>query len=275
MVEIILCAENAYNAFAVASSGYVHSVYRKTVNIICDKKLLAIQAADTVVSPLSMISALNEEALRQTGIRQGARLEFDEQGTKICGLRVSFERCKILDSRLDVHAGMADAAYIRHCLAALMPTGGFSDIALPDGVLWRKSAAAVEARNILDNARKYAGEENIQMTAEALCGLVGLGEGLTPSGDDFICGVLACGMVGGRRLNELRDALSDKLQGRLDMTNDISAAFLKCACDGLFSQPVQALQREPDPEYIINSFASIGHSSGADTLSGVLFALTL
>ena len=96
--------------------------------------------------------------------------------------------------------------------------------------------------------------------------LIWLGIGLTPSGDDFLCGFLA-----GLRLSNG----SSLFLHTLDRTNEISAAFLRCAAFGQFSTPVHLLT---DPNvtarqiYLV--FSSISHSSDIDTLCGIYIAFT-
>ncbi len=104
--------------------------------------------------------------------------------------------------------------------------------------------------------------------------LLGLGIGLTPSGDDFLCGVLAGLHMTGNDRHPFTQRLRSELANRLSDTIDFSAAFLSCALDLQFSLAVNRLYRLPDACEILASFEEIGHSSGTDTLCGILFSLT-
>ena len=57
----------------------------------------------------------------------------------------------------------------------------------------------------------------------------------------------------------------------LARTNDISRTFLRCALDGYFSEAIQYLADCISEKEILQSFEAIGHSSGMDSLSGILF----
>ena len=77
-------------------------------------------------------------------------------------------------------------------------------------------------------------------------GLVGLGSGLTPSGDDFLCGFLAAGhcrvkahSAGAGLLRELKRSI---LEG-LAATHAISATFLRCAIEGKAGSALLELAR--------------------------------
>ena len=68
--------------------------------------------------------------------------------------------------------------------------------------------------------------------SNALCDFLGLGPGLTPSGDDFILGWLFI-----LRLYNVKHLpyISKVIADNLSLTNDISAAMLKNALSGRFN----------------------------------------
>jgi hypothetical protein len=113
---------------------------------------------------------------------------------------------------------------------------------------------------------------------EAAAALVGLGGGLTPSGDDFLCGFLAaarCRPDPGRL--PLRAALESAVLGRLGATNAISATLLRCAAEGKVARALDALARAiqagRDPGPALAGLCAFGHSSGMDTATGFLYGL--
>ena len=104
--------------------------------------------------------------------------------------------------------------------------------------------------------------------------LLGLGPGLTPSGDDFLVGMLVA-------LCETQEA---GLQARLSetirhlapaRTAPISTAHLLAACDGMASDALhRALQailcNRPSLADDLAALAVVGHSSGWDALAGAV-----
>ena len=115
-------------------------------------------------------------------------------------------------------------------------------------------------------------------TTRALTLLLGLGPGLTPSGDDVIGGMmLALTALGGTRL---RDALWEALTPELgDLTTEISAMHLSAAADGLGADAVHRLgnvilagEAHAIPG-LLEHVSRIGHCSGWDTIAG--FVLTI
>ena len=107
----------------------------------------------------------------------------------------------------------------------------------------------------------------------ATAALVGLGMGLTPSGDDFLCGLMAA-----VRLHEpaLLPVFSDCLPDCLSSTQDVSRDYLLLSLDGWFSplvvrlvgavQSAQAFVARQDFRCLL----AHGASSGRDTALGLL-----
>ncbi len=111
---------------------------------------------------------------------------------------------------------------------------------------------------------------------ESVVSLIGLGPGLTPSGDDFLGGALVA----------LRTLKLDTAAARLSvwikrhappLTTNISLAHLSAACDGEALEPVHralnaVLESDSDDgiEAALAGLSAVGHSSGWDAFSGVL-----
>lgn len=107
--------------------------------------------------------------------------------------------------------------------------------------------------------------------------LVGLGPGLTPSGDDVLGGMMLALAATGRQ--ELCDALWEALVPELDaLTVPISAMHLSAAADGLASAAmhdlVNALLGDAEAlDQALRAAASAGHTSGWDAIAGLVLGL--
>lgn len=111
--------------------------------------------------------------------------------------------------------------------------------------------------------------------------LVGTGPGLTPSGDDVLCGVLLGLRLHPRGSDSLVDRLWHAVLPRLSSTTSLSAALLTEAAEGYAVVPVVRLTEalagfDPtDPaasgevDLAVRAVLAIGHSSGADLLGGL------
>jgi hypothetical protein len=103
--------------------------------------------------------------------------------------------------------------------------------------------------------------------------LIGLGPGLTPSGDDYLGGVLIALHQFGRQPQA--QSLWRWLKPRLARTSDISAAHLDAAAGG---EGHEALHRciealcvlAADWDATLTALDGVGHCSGWDSLAGVV-----
>ena len=110
--------------------------------------------------------------------------------------------------------------------------------------------------------------------AEAVAGLVGRGAGLTPSGDDALAGALLVAHALGAGHD-----LADAVRARLHATTAVSAALLDAAAEGYAARAVvtlvdAAVADRPDAvRRALPAVLAIGHTSGADTVTGIRAAL--
>jgi hypothetical protein len=104
--------------------------------------------------------------------------------------------------------------------------------------------------------------------------LVGRGSGLTPSGDDVLCGWLAVHHAAGVAVPDVEPAVSAGLR----RTTTLSATLLDCALHGEvlpeFARMVRALGSSTDVGPAIDEVARIGHTSGWALLLGADLALS-
>jgi hypothetical protein len=110
--------------------------------------------------------------------------------------------------------------------------------------------------------------------------LLGLGPGLTPSGDDFIGGMLITLAVLGRR-DVAQHLAAWALPLAAERTSVISAAHLACAAEGEGNAALHdmlSILVTPEAPGLPEAFAAlsaVGHSSGLDMLAGAALTCAL
>jgi hypothetical protein len=149
-------------------------------------------------------------------------------------------------------------------------SGHLATLPLP----WRPPARAV-TELLLHGDRTPAG------LAGRVGTLVGAGPGLTPSGDDVLCGVLLGLRLHRRGTPALVDELWHAVEPRLATTTSLSASLLREAADGYAAAPVTRLlevlaslgsSRRAEQGTVadaVRAVLAIGHTSGADLLGGL------
>jgi hypothetical protein len=103
-----------------------------------------------------------------------------------------------------------------------------------------------------------------------IAGLIGLGPGLTPSGDDFLIGALAALDALGQ--TKIHGALAQAVADACALTSPLSACFLRAAAAGhvgesLYDAVASVLTGHLDAA--VAAAHRIGHTSGWDMLAGV------
>ena len=114
-------------------------------------------------------------------------------------------------------------------------------------------------------------------------GLMGLGPGLTPSGDDVLCGLIAGLSVLGHRSVHQRERCDGAVavlatciaREAPRRTTSLSATLLQCAVRGVVAEPLlQVLGTVGSGNRLtgVDEVLMLGHSSGSDMLTGALMA---
>jgi hypothetical protein len=244
--------------------GAVVSVHARAVHVLLDGGPLLVLLPDwTPLHPWAVVLALDAAAFGLLAEGEPVRLAH---GVLEAGpLTIELQSMDVPELKLDRRARPLVAERVR-ALARLQPerdvTPGPFDATL-DPALERF---------------RLGGEST------ALAAVLGVGEGLTPSGDDLLTGVLA-GLDAAHRVGPeagiQRERLIAVLGTSPSSTTRLSAQLLAAAAAGLYSEPVlevlEALETEPPVrgalEHAVQDLLAVGHRTGADTLRGIVAAL--
>lgn len=269
----------AQSILTAESNGFVHSVYRKTINLSFESSMLSLQSADTVLSPISLITSLSEEEMENLPVTSGNKvavydhvIEIDtgiyphlffhvNHDSRVYNLSFTPELSK--SKRSDLFSMM-------QAVLEMSKSGGLSQL-FSFGPQKELSPTISTAKHHLEKATYALSKRNWSDAAKCLCTLIGLGPGLTPSGDDFLCGIMAGLLLHKLESHPFTEVFRKEISLHLKSTNDISQAFLNCALSNQFSYPVIKLPQDISERSIFNEFSNIGHTSGMDTLTGIIF----
>jgi hypothetical protein len=163
--------------------------------------------------------------------------------------------------------GRLNTEALRACLDGHVPEEGLGCVIL--GVHNPLAMHAQPALEALDRwlAGNALGSEAAQ--------LIGLGPGLTPSGDDYLGGILvALRWVGrGAQADSLWRWIEPRLAGR---TGELSIAHLAAAASGEAHEALHGVLEDlsaweaPDLHPALARLDAVGHSSGWDALAGIV-----
>ncbi len=278
--RIMQLSDSALHLLKNEQNGVIHSVYRKTININIDGSLLALQSSGSPLSPISLITNLGERAMAALDIDTDAPVKITHDTVMIGSSSFYYGSAEVFPCRLQKTLSPSDIESLKKNIETVLfssHTGGFDTIFqnYRNPSIELPSLLLEGARNYLSQAYSCIRGRNDTSASAYLAHLIGLGIGLTPSGDDFLCGALAGLILTGASDLPFTKSLKEAIRDSLANTNDISRAFLLCALEGKFSTAVHSLMSIPDYADISTAFREIGHSSGIDTLCGILFSLSL
>lgn len=283
---VLTLSGHARDLLHTCTVGTVHSVYKKTINLDFGGQLLALQAAGSMLSPISLVTELDELSMERLHIAAGDPVMVQSTALTINkDTSFTWDKASVHDLALTdclpadqfslLHSRIYDALRLRTLRNSRRCNSGsfellFTDPASAEDILFLKVAG-----KRLSDTEQLLRTRQWDAAADELRRLTGLGSGLTPGGDDFLCGVLAGLIFCGLEDHPFSQVLSAQIREHLCDTNDISAAFLRCALHGQFSLAVKQLPILDSSEDILRVFVQIGHSSGTDTLCGVCYVLLL
>lgn len=141
----------------------------------------------------------------------------------------------------------------------------------------------IRGRKEIGSLGKALAHRDRDAVGQHAVGLLGLGPGLTPAGDDVLCGLLAGLSVLGRRsshqghqcmltLAVLTNRILTEAPRR---TTSLSSTLLQSAADGVVTEPLLHVLESAGSRTRMkgtDEVLMIGHSSGSDMLTGALLA---
>jgi hypothetical protein len=252
--------------------GRVHSVFQRVVNLQRDDgELFTIACRDLDDAPNTLV--VEAAGFARSGLAPGDAFETLDGHVGIGEwARIDLDDATSWDPRLPRYP--ADDARLRANLALAHRQLDRHGLGLGE------HAAAAAAADLLAG---HAGALCLALRGgdvEAACteakALVGLGPGLTPSGDDFLVGFFAVLHLPGSPGEVFTSVCLAVLSDVERRTNAISAAALKAAAQGRVRASLHALIGElvagerAGVESALSRVLAIGSTSGADIAGGLL-----
>ncbi len=244
----------------------VHGVYRSAINLASDDGAFVTIAVERVGGLPHGILVRDPGDVRVLGILAGMTAVLGG-GRVVVGraLEIDLAAARPWSAtlpHLDVRPWRGRAPLAHHLASTQLPHQGLD--------------AVPGARAALNDVGSAIARSDRHGVVQAANRLIGLGPGLTPSGDDALAGVEATLHVAGHPLaGSVADALHD-LDRR---TTTVSAAMLRHAVRGEAPERIHRLLAAalgPTTGSLaeaIRDAIAWGATSGADTLAGVLVAL--
>lgn len=271
-------------------NGMVHSVFHSSVNLLFGSQLVTLLAASRPLYPFSI--RLCDESIPQLAQGMPVNCSTEEIYIEDIGWRLSLNGAISTDLCLGsvpkdtlCSPGEDTLSMLRRIILKYGKTDGFAPLLT---ILEPGDEPPLQSNLYVDFAAKRIpallasiASMNIDSAQTAAYSIAGCGIGLTPSADDFLCGIMASlyteSVFRGERgrICPLLAVLSKAVAGR---TNLVSATFLWEASLGLVSRDVlklmkvlysRVLSQQVFPSAM--NVIAFGETSGTDILTGIYF----
>ena len=246
---------------APSEAGCVHSVFARAVNLGWhDGGLLTLQAPGPLAAPFAAALARMPAF---GALRPGARVSRCGDTLVLGDVGVRWHGATLADTAMRESPDAPAPA-----LAGLMgEPGGRSGRAL-----WSPIGQRARSR-LAEGLRRRDAEAFL----DGASGLIGLGEGLTPAGDDCLVGALAVLHRFDRAWLAAHPEIQAAVRRRAwDGTTAVAREFVAHALAGQFAESVVDLLAADSVEAArraVTRLLEVGATSGADTLLGIRLAL--
>lgn len=275
-MQPILYAHSADEQFQeiLAEKNYVQSIFEHGINIKAKSRLLFIGTSERGELPYA-IHLERPELKKLQGIRLGDPFFYKTSGYAFVGSSyvIDVTRARRYSSLLSAVelVGIRELLYLLEEILMRNDWTGFD--------LFTRHLL-FEDPSFVSGLREACTTENPEEIDSALRKVMGRGKGLTPSGDDLLLGMLW--------VNALRKFLHAEFLDRLqllvqkdDLTTQVSKSYLQSALEGryhaLLLSLAQALVNKDSSQMSANvvKLKKIGHTSGADMLSGIALGIDI
>lgn len=254
----------------------IHSRFETSINLKINTKIVNLSCNENILPPYGII--LRQMDFHKILDKVGAGIVPCIHEDNICfeDLKIALKNTKeIYYSSLDKHENNLNQSgeiwrYLFDILIDSKKQNGFD--LNHDSLINPKDDSLEIVKKIEELASFFEKNSDESIIKYFL----GRGRGLTPSGDDFIVGIMgvfSCYKVFMEPMEKLSNFIN---KFGNEYTNDISLSFLESASQGLFSRNIlnilSNIENEKEVKIEIDNLLYYGETSGVDLLLGIIFA---
>ena len=247
--------------------GSVQSIYSKAVNLIHPSGYL-ISIVDSIVNMTDFGLVITDFSSLISKISNGSKFRWE-------GSKIIFSDIIIDIAGASLWSGVISGNSFKKNTDFVSIKSAFSEFAAQEGL---SPVITQKAGNMYSNAvvKKIGEAANSEDISNGLLidlsFLIGLGIGFTPSGDDFLTGVLLYEAMSGVKI-----ILREKIRNKLSGTTEGGRTLLYLSLDNSFPYYLKhfaelILEGEFSPSKLVKKVIKHGSTSGSDALTGFLWA---
>jgi hypothetical protein len=269
MIEII-----SYGDRLEKGNYKMHSRFNKAVNFISANTIASIVNEEIGAGPLNIV-------IRGSDLKDVRSLTIDDKGFLLNSSRFDFDDARRFDSRIefvdiDIDKFEFNMYIFENCL---LQYSSVMSLAFLLNEERRKNFRTSFERELVKRFEIGITKVFSSKLIEGIKMIKGAGFGFTPSGDDFLCGLLIALNIATRLFKLDLTEWINRIYNTARGNNPISNAFLRCAKEGLlferFKKLVYSILYFGKKEIFecSQTLLSVGETSGADMGVGFLMGL--
>lgn len=280
-------------------TGKIHSTFDRVFNIKIGDTLVGVAREDVYRSQINLITDVStKECMSALGIRRGMRVRVKGDNIKIGNiLQASIKEAEIWHPSTGVQTPSnpeiikRNLERVKRKVSSIDINEGLGQL-LPhlDDILGEEISDASEFNPVAEKAlpsieelAEVSLERNSEGLKAASKGLIGLGLGLTPSGDDMLSGFMIARWwitnSFGAKLDQTKEE-NASIKGQMaEKTTLFSKQHLRYAAEGETNEAVESFLKSilrdkmKSVDSRINRVIEMGETSGADMMLGLLLGL--
>jgi len=277
--------------------GEVHSTFERAFNVLISGELVGIARRDVPNDPFNIITDVEPNHSMQSLVDKGERIRVDEDLLKFGKeLTISLNRADIwrpkhgVEKPIDIELVKSNLSLLKEL--ASWRNEGFGQLVLQvedviSGAPCNDRQLNQVSRSGLPNIKSLVSavrSEDLELVRQSAKNLVGLGPGLSPSGDDLLAGFMAglrwtVNSFNGNvdRVDEINRTIAHVAEGTTMLGKQLliraAAGEVNEAVEGLL-EAILAGQIE-EVRTATEKVLAIGETSGVDSIVGILLGSLL
>lgn len=265
----------------------VHSVFDNTINFQSKDRLIALTHQESALTPMSIQLNLTQSMFSKLNVRQHDLVHVSPSAVLISNVSYDKNQAQAIDLSYPLfNKGLQDKRLkqLKDSIEFLLvsdQTQGSLNNALLCLLSHQQGVDNTLEQMFLDKLTLLDSMVDESTFVAMVNSLIGFGEGLTPSGDDLLCGMLSVFhyLSHNSSIQQIKSQTINQVRLHASKTTMISREFLLYACDGLFNEHVSTLfkKHQSNESYgeDLHKISNLGHSSGTDFLVGMYFGLKI
>jgi hypothetical protein len=264
-------------------NGFIHSFFDKTINIKCrdtgDLYTLACNRLDN--GPNSLVVDINSFSNKSFELNNHVfstgKILYIENKLVVSLENIKTWECSLPNYPLDDRRLTENLNIMRNHISIYGKSGG-----MKTNLQTKKTFEMEMSRMLEERSQSLLGSlvnKNMNDALHHAIGIVGLGPGLTPSGDDFLTGLMTVLNIPNIPPNPFKEFCQQVVMRAKTLTNEISYMTLRKASIGKVRESIVHLLHSAingDQKELLSSLEkvlNIGSSSGTDIALGLVSGL--